>query len=412
MKGKDNKVLYETKTNQNETNLNKDIKKKRLSKNQLKALILAVVATITIGLSKKLSEIETKVLLDEITVEEVLEDNDFTLTASAPDFLSLLQANDYDVDTDLIGKIDMNNIYTMYEYIWAMNSSKEEDINTITKNINEKIPDFISTLKELVSTRIPGEIVSIKGEEITVKVTETVNVPISNTKDVKNKEHITYEFYDEEGNVVEKENSNSSKQVLPVTRTTTYKIKVTDKDMLLLMKTIENEDNKEFFDKFNLYKIISSAIRVSCNNYVTVYENQNIKNTNYQEETQEVVSNATLKKNQNNPCHNAINDAFKKLKKLIISYYNLDTKPENIEFMELDNILYVIDSKTTNITEISDEVILGFYNDIVECKNKTEELKYITEEEAISKADYLGYTEEGQVGITEIAQRIRTKKIN
>lgn len=201
------------------------------------------------------------------------------------------------------------------------------------EGINNNLENFISSLENLISSRVPGNLSKINGDVIVSTEISKTNVVITDTSKVKNEKNIITKYYDEKGNVVSQEEATKISQLLPVNVTNTYNIKVTDKDMLVVMTAIENKDNKNFFTGNNLYKIISAAIRISCKDYITVYDNMNEKNVDYVNETQEVIFNATINQNENIACLNFIDDALNRLKEYAIKYNNLDIKLKILELL-------------------------------------------------------------------------------
>lgn len=129
------------------------------------------------------------------------------------------------------------------------------------EGINNNLENFISSLENLISSRVPGNLSKINGDVIVSTEISKTNVVITDTSKVKNEKNIITKYYDEKGNVVSQEEATKISQLLPVNVTNTYNIKVTDKDMLVVMTAIENKDNKNFFTGNNLYKLVIIYIK-------------------------------------------------------------------------------------------------------------------------------------------------------
>ena len=337
-------------------------------------------------------------LYNNTKIEDVLDDENFKLSSNNENFISLLESNGYEIDKDIkkeeINNNFMDNIYEMYSNIWSLEKANEElcyyeDYEIVVKN---NIDKFFESLLKLLNTRMPGNIDILLDENVVLSNENTAYIESTSS----NPDAII-NYYGIFNNKTNKENSIIGKYELPIKEYAKYKINIKDKDLLVIMDMIINKDKIKNYDTNKLInvikKVISAAIRVSTNDYITVYNNiqHNLESNDKLENT--YFGNLV----KINTSFNGLYDSIElELKKYLIKYYNLDDSIFDLTFITRNGLnnkkKWYLFNKKTNDSHLLNDKNSAILNDMENYKNMINSYYSFNEESILPRNNYDEYT--------------------
>lgn len=400
----------------------REVRRKEIAKSIKKLIvifkkILPLILTISISstaylVHKKNKSDNSKQLLNNCTIETVLNEQDFKVSKDSTNFIELLENYHFNVD-DLVKESDgLDEIYSMYECVWGIeNATEQEDKKLYQDEINNILPNFISSLKNLISTRVPGILDEVKIDSITSSKTEQVITKVEeiNTSTLKDNSYknIKKVYYDDEGNIIENSTSTSDNfdYILSKNENSVYNIKITDKDILVLMDAIKNEKTKDYFSTNTIKKIVSAAIRVSCKDYIMTYDTKK-QSINAKIDEPTTIYTGELRQNYQYIIDDKIEETLNNLKNYLIRYYKITSKVEEVKITTINDTWYFIDN-TGKKYELEDNIV-QLCRAITFCQNQSEELLMKNEEDVISIEQWQSYND--LESLNEINKKIKLRK--